>query len=114
MKDPKIPLKQRKRILERDGNKCVLCWRKYQLHIHHHWDFSGSLKKFDDWNGNAPYINTRDCDLITLCAVCHGKVHTAEKGSPIYQFVTDYLSKFNEGPLLQLARARTTKEEKEC
>jgi len=101
IKEPKIPRKQRKRILERDGNKCALCWRKYQLHIHHHWDFSGKLQKYEHKKINTPYVNTRDCDLVTLCGSCHGKIHTAERGSPIYQFVTDYLSKFSQQSLLK-------------
>lgn len=93
--DLKIPLKQRKRIKARDKNRCVLCWRKYDLHIHHHWDHTGKLSK-DEYKSNHPYSNTKDFDLITLCASCHGKVHTAEKMSPIYVFVTDYLAKLKD------------------
>jgi len=89
----KIERKQRKRILERDGHKCVVCWRKHQLAIHHHHDFSGKIPtRRDSMVYNQPYINPRDCDLATLCKTCHGKIQLCDKGSPLYHLVTDYLA----------------------
>ena len=94
----KISRKQRKRIKERDGNHCVACWRKYDLTIHHHHDFTGTIKpRYSSTRYNFPYNNPRDCDLVTLCKHCHGKVQVCDKGSPFYQLVTNYLTLQKEG-----------------
>ena len=88
-----IGRKQRKRILERDEHKCFICWRKYQLTIHHHYDFTGKiLPKIENVLCNLPYHEPRDCDLVTLCKFCHGKIQVCEKGSPLYRLVTEYLA----------------------
>ena len=90
----KISRQQRRRIYKRDNHKCVVCWRKYQLSIHHHYDFTGTIKpKKEGINCNLPYHNPRDCDLVTLCRFCHGKIQVCDKNSPLYQFVTNYLAK---------------------
>lgn len=52
---------RRRRILARDGFKCVLCGSGINLNVHH-----------------LTYINKgheEDDDLVTLCQKCHEKVH---------------------------------------
>jgi len=94
----KIERKQRKRVLERDQHKCVVCWRKYALSIHHHYDFTGNIPpKNGHPSCNKPYVNPRDCDLVTLCKSCHGKIQVCNKQSPLYQFVTSYLATLAQG-----------------
>jgi len=88
-----IKRKQRKRVLKRDNNRCVVCWREYQLTIHHHHDFTGAIpSRKEDWAYNNPYVLPRDCDLVTLCKACHGKIGACEKRSPLYLLVTNYLA----------------------
>lgn len=85
-----IPRKQRKRILKRDQDRCVVCWRKYQLHIHDFRDedyLNPTLPPPKGFTHQNPYIERRDFELITLCASCHGKIHTCDKKSPLYQLV---------------------------
>ena len=52
----------RKRILARDGRRCTLCGASEELHIHH-----VNLNKTDDNPDN----------LLTLCEICHARIHTA-------------------------------------
>jgi len=100
MRENKIPRDQRKRVLERDKNMCFLCHTKYRLSLHHYYDFSGDLKKFQDSNTNSPYVYTRDCDLITLCNSCHAKIHaTHDHSAPIYLVIGEYLKQFSEAPM---------------
>lgn len=72
------------RILKRDGGYCVLCNGTNQLVVHHYHDniCNPVLSPKGDLPYNAPYWNTRDEDLITLCNSCHGKVH-ANPSSPL-------------------------------
>lgn len=53
--------KVRTLVLERDGNRCVICSGQENLHIHH---IDGD--------------NTHDSaeNLVTLCEFCHARVHT--------------------------------------
>ena len=84
----KIPIDQRRRVLERDGRRCVMCWRPYQLHIHHFWNGTGL---------HTPYINTKDEDLVTLCASCHGKIETIwSRKSPFFKVVENYMNQLRE------------------
>jgi len=55
--------KLRLEILQRDGWRCQLCGSMQDLHVHHitYRSHSGT---------------DADLNLITLCAVCHGQVHT--------------------------------------
>lgn len=57
--------KKRKEILKRDDYKCRLCGSKQNLQVHH-------IKYINDkmaWEYKNKY-------LITLCDVCHNKVHS--------------------------------------
>ena len=56
----------RKQTLIRDGYKCVLCNSIKRIHVHHK-DESRKLGKNK--------INNNLDNLITLCFVCHLKVH---------------------------------------
>ncbi|MDI6718405.1 MAG: HNH endonuclease signature motif containing protein [Methanomicrobiales archaeon] len=51
----------RKAILERDASRCALCGGSTALHIHHI-----DQDKTNDDPGN----------LLTLCGICHARVHT--------------------------------------
>lgn len=56
-------------IKRRDGDKCLLCGNTENLVVHH-------LRYENvDWEhpGSEP-----NCDLVTLCRVCHRKFHDAE------------------------------------
>lgn len=54
----------RDHILERDGYECQTCMSKDDLHVHHKKYF------FDVMAWDYP-----DNYLITLCEVCHSKIH---------------------------------------
>ncbi len=54
----------RPQVLERDGNKCVICGSTEKLHAHH-WDNSGGSEQVN----NALY------NLGTVCDVCHYAIH---------------------------------------
>ena len=79
----KLPRKLMRAILERDNHRCVVCWRKYQIYVHHFWDSNIS---------HSPYRDTKDSDLVTLCDSCHGKIHSCMIQSPFYKFVEDYVN----------------------
>lgn len=64
-------IKKKKKIFERDGNKCVIC--KYQgpdLIAHHkQYHYIKRLQMhLDPWDYNDKY-------LITLCKSCHRRGH---------------------------------------
>lgn len=50
----------RKAILERDGEECVICGTREELHIHH---IDGDNTRDDPGN------------LVTLCEYCHARAH---------------------------------------
>ncbi|GAA4511689.1 hypothetical protein GCM10023173_04730 [Sphingobacterium thermophilum] len=64
-------IEKRKAILERDGNKCVICERSdVKLIVHHRqYHFNKRLQKHVD-----PWDYTDDL-LITLCESCHSRGH---------------------------------------
>lgn len=78
----KIPRALRKEVKQRDENRCVVCWRKYQLNVHHFYESPIS---------HNPYHNTQQSDLVTLCPSCHSKLHTCDKHSPFFKLVENYL-----------------------
>lgn len=53
--------KKRKRVLKRDNNKCFICARNKNLHVHH--------LTYDR------VYQERLCDLVTLCDECHINIH---------------------------------------
>jgi len=58
--------KQRKRALERDGHKCVICGDEQLVHVHH-------VKRFGDF-GVENHEKANDLDnLICLCPSHHGE-----------------------------------------
>ena len=57
----------RKAILLRDGNKCTECGCKQLLHVHH--------LTYVHHNNEQDHLE----DLITLCKVCHHKLHYPKK-----------------------------------
>ena len=80
-----IPLLQRKRVYIRDGHSCVLCncENKANLCIHHYF----KKGDFDD-----EYVDiVEDEKLVTLCKQCHGKIHTIDKNSRLFQLLCDYM-----------------------
>lgn len=46
------------RIRKRDGNKCILCWSRYNLHVHHIETVGSGWA--DEW-----------FNMVTLCFICH-------------------------------------------
>jgi 5-methylcytosine-specific restriction endonuclease McrA len=64
----------RKKISERDNNKCVVCQSNINLHIHHkQYHFSELSRTYKKpWEYNDIY-------LITLCKRCHDKGHSKFK-----------------------------------
>jgi hypothetical protein len=51
-------------VLERDGNKCVICGSSENVHVHH-WDSSGGTEQ----------VNNSHDNLATMCGVCHYAIH---------------------------------------
>lgn len=56
----------RRRVLERDGHRCVLCGSDGNLRVHH-------LRRVADGGSND------DKNLVTLCDDCHLEHHRAEE-----------------------------------
>ncbi len=110
---PKEFYPQRKRVLERDGYKCIVChrgpqenkreeyWQNYGLQVvwvrvdlsatvdvHHvaYW----VMQFGTGFSGNEPLP---DCMLVTLCDSCHGKAGTCAKDSPFHKIIEDYVRK---------------------
>jgi hypothetical protein len=84
MMRPKLARELKRQILERDKHRCVMCWRKYQINVHHFWDL---------YVTHSPYSSDiKNSDLVTLCDSCHGKVHTCDRNSPFYKFIEGYLN----------------------
>ena len=48
-------------VLERDGNRCTVCGGEQDLHIHHI---------------DRDPTNDVPSNLVTLCGICHARVHT--------------------------------------
>lgn len=53
--------KKRFLVLKRDHFKCTVCGRKRNLNVHH--------KTYKN------IFNEPLCDLVTVCKVCHKKIH---------------------------------------
>ncbi len=53
--------KVREAILERDASRCTICGGTTALHIHHI---------------DQDKTNDDPCNLLTLCEICHARVHT--------------------------------------
>ncbi len=54
--------RRRKKVLERDGGRCVLCNSTYEVEVHHRT--KRSILR-DDWAEN----------LVSLCEGCHRREH---------------------------------------
>jgi len=59
--------KVRAKVLERDGNKCIICKGTYILQVHH-----------DSYKHHGDEMNHLE-DLMTLCKNCHKEHHYAQK-----------------------------------
>ena len=53
--------KLRKKILQRDGHRCVICNSNHHLHVHH--------RTYENCGAED------DNDLVTLCSSCHKTFH---------------------------------------
>jgi len=62
----------KQKVLERDGNKCILCKSITKLHIHHIDGTGGSSRR------GYKNINNSMENLITVCFNCHRKIHGFE------------------------------------
>lgn len=72
-------LEFRKRILQRDGNKCRNCFKTGNLHVHHRQYLF--IKKRDAFI--KPWEYPQKC-LVTLCVRCHTIGHKNYKIPIIY------------------------------
>lgn len=63
--DRGIPESVKRKVRERDGNKCTVCESRKKLHFHH-------IKRFSDGGTHNTY------NLTLLCAACHAKEHEGE------------------------------------
>ena len=69
---------RRAEILHRDGNRCVICGQRENLHIHHRqYHFLVRHNQF-----KAPW-DYKDHLLITLCESCHSRGHSKYKVTTI-------------------------------
>ena len=70
---------KRAMILERDGNKCVICGFDEKLEVHHRqYHYLIEMKKF-----KVPWDYSEKL-LITLCNSCHQRGHSKFKVPIIY------------------------------
>lgn len=76
----------RRKIFQRDGNRCVACFKKWKLNVHHFHHSSISTTSWP-YSYKSPYDHTEECDLVTLCDSCHAKIHTCAKDSPFFALV---------------------------
>lgn len=65
---------KRGRIMERDGNRCVICGSTKDLQVHHRqYHFNAvSNRKCLPWDYDDKY-------LVTLCKSCHDRGHNLYK-----------------------------------
>lgn len=64
---------KRKRILARDGNRCVVCGSTIELTIHHkQYHVNENGQKHVPWDYHDKY-------LVTLCKKCHQSGHSKFK-----------------------------------
>lgn len=62
----------KQKVLERDGNKCILCTETQKLHIHHIDGSGGShIRGYENVNNSME-------NLVTVCFSCHRKIHGYE------------------------------------
>lgn len=75
------------KLIRRDGDKCAFCWSTQKpLHIHHYYpDLRKELTNPYRKKDGTPRYDVEY--LVLLCPSCHGKVHTANSGSP---FMIDF------------------------
>lgn len=55
-------------VFQRDKKRCQLCGKRKRILAVHHKDFSGD-------GGTWEYSNNNLDNLMTLCFICHGKIH---------------------------------------
>lgn len=62
---------QRQKVLERDGNECILCGATENLHVHH----KTPIDRFDRDTPGWYNLANDTSNLVTLCGSCHKTVH---------------------------------------
>lgn len=71
------------KVRERDHKRCVVCWSKINLCVHHFWDSRDKPVSPQGEENRSPYLDTQMYELVTLCSVCHGKIHSSDWKSPL-------------------------------
>lgn len=70
---------KRMEIIQRDDNRCVICFSAEKLEVHHRqYHFVKALSQF-----KAPWDYENHL-MITLCGNCHGRGHSKFKVPTIY------------------------------
>lgn len=65
-KSPSLDTKLRRRVKNRDGNRCMICSTHQRLHVHHvHYRSEGGSDETHN--------------LITLCQTDHDRVHSSKR-----------------------------------
>ncbi len=83
----------KKRVLERDGYKCVECGKIKGLTVHH-----------KDHSGNGENPNNDMDNLITLCRSCHMRHHASGENNYLYKHIT-------KEQIIEVRKASTSWEE---
>jgi 5-methylcytosine-specific restriction endonuclease McrA len=68
----------RRRVLERDGEACVVCGSTRNFRVHH-------LVRVADAGSNE------EPNLVTLCGYCHLDAHQADEDAEIEEIGEDYM-----------------------
>jgi hypothetical protein len=107
---PKEFFEQRKRVLVRDGYRCIVChrgpqenkqeeyWQSYGLEV---YKVSVDLTSRVDAHHVAYWVmdlaghytdeTLPDEMVVTLCDSCHGKAGTCSKESPFHKIIENYV-----------------------
>ena len=87
MKTPaKFDKKTKEKILERDWNKCIICW--YTPHSIHHVYFGTESEYWEDRNNED-----KGC---TLCFWDHNLAHSCKRWHWVRQECINYVKKYYE------------------
>lgn len=92
------------RVRQRDHHRCVLCWAKTDLCVHHFWDSLDRPVLPQSQMSRSPYINTQTYDLITLCSTCHGKVHSSDWKSPLMTLLRSIIKETYQTSSLEVSQ----------
>jgi 5-methylcytosine-specific restriction endonuclease McrA len=95
----------KRRVLERDGHKCVLCWAKGdRLTVHHFLDDpSDPIFPVNVGSVRDPYVETQMYDLVTLDDKCHGKIEKSDPRCPLASALRTVVQAIYRATLLEVS-----------